>query len=105
MPDKHDFHKDWEIAKKHLVKFSKEAVKVAKKSEKEIFRLSKISKIQIDSTAAGLKKEQLYYLIGKEYIASKDPASSEKLKRLVEDLDKLTKKQASLKSKLKSEKL
>lgn len=97
-----DFKKEWEKTKKQLIKFGKEATEIAQKGEKEIVEFSRKSKIQIDSTALQLKKEKLYYLIGKEYVKSKDSETpSTKLNKLVADLKKAEKSQNSLKSKLK----
>jgi len=48
MPRQYDFKKEWEKTRAQLVKFSKEAVNVAKKGEKELVAFSRKSKLQID---------------------------------------------------------
>ena len=63
----YDFKKEWEKTKEQLVKFSKEAAIVAKKGEEELIKFSHRSKLHVDSTTASLKKEHLYYQIGKEF--------------------------------------
>ena len=73
MPTQYDFKKEWEKTRNQLVKFSKEATKVAQKGEKELIAFSRKSKLHVDSTAISLKKEHLYYLVGKEYIKSDTP--------------------------------
>jgi len=91
--------------KNQLTKFSKEAVRVAKKGEQELIKFSRQSKLHVDATAIGLKKEKLYYMIGKEYMQSKDlEKESPKLTKLVIELNQANKKQSVLKRKLKSPK-
>ncbi len=100
MSAQYDFKKEWEAAKKQILKFSKEAAKLTKKGEQEIIKFSKISKLHIDATTLGIKKEKLYYLIGKEYIMSKDPAKSAKLTKMVADLKALEEGRKSIQFKL-----
>ena len=105
MGKQYDFKKEWEKTKKSLIKFSKEAAEVAKKGEAELIKISKQSKLHIDSTATTLKKEKLYYLIGKEYAKAKNPAKpSAKLVKLMEELKELNKEQKALKGKLQGKK-
>ena len=105
MADKHDYRKDWEKTKKQLLKFSKEAMEVVKKGEEELIKLTKKSKFHIDSTAISLKKEKLYYLIGKEYVkAEKGPKGKEKIKKLVSESKAADKEWKELKEKIKKNK-
>ena len=102
MPTQYDFKKEWEKTRNQLAKFSKEAVKMAKKGEKEIVEFSRKSKMHVDTTAISLKKEHLYYLIGKEY--TKENASAQptpKLSKLLNKLKKADKEQQALKRKMK----
>ncbi|MCA9398215.1 MAG: hypothetical protein KC618_00585 [Candidatus Omnitrophica bacterium] len=97
-----DFKKEWEKTKKKLIEFSKEASEIAKKGEKEIAKITQQSKLHLDSTAINLKKEKLYYQIGKEYVKSRNPAKpTAKLQNFVEDVKKLEREQKSLKRKIK----
>ena len=101
MSDQIDYKKEWERTKKQLVVFSKEMAELAKKGEKEFVKFSKRSKLHIDSTAIGLKKEHLYYQIGKEYVVSNTPAEpTPKLKKLIDEVRKSDKQQKELKTKL-----
>jgi len=105
MPGQYDFKKEWEKTKNQLTKFSTEAAKVAKKGEKELIKFSRQSKLHIDATAISLKKEKLYYMIGKEYMQSKDlEKEAPKLAKLVMELEKATTRQSALKRKLKTPK-
>jgi len=102
MAENHDFKKDWEKTKVQLQKLSKEAAKAAKKGEEQLVKFSRRSKLHIDSTAMTLKKEQLFYRIGKEYVSLKEAGiPSVKLKKLVSDLDNANKEQSTIKDKLK----
>ncbi|MFT7538701.1 MAG: hypothetical protein ACI9F2_000852 [Lysobacterales bacterium] len=103
MSGQFDYKKEWEKTKVQLLKFGKEATVLAKKGEEELVKFSKKSKIQIDSTAAGLKIEKLYYVIGKEYVALKDRAvPSAKLIKFLSDVEALELEQKNLRSKLKT---
>ena len=105
MPGQYDFKKEWEKTKNQLTKFSKEAARVAKKGEEELIKFSRQSKLHVNATAISLKKEKLYYMIGKEYMQSKDlEKESPKLVKLVTELKKANKKQSVLKHKLKPSK-
>lgn len=101
MPVQYDFKKEWAKTRDQLVKFSKEAVEIAKKGEKELARFSRRGKLHIDATAVTLKKEHLYYLIGKEYAKMKNPAEpTPKLTNLLEELKKADREQQTLNRKL-----
>lgn len=102
MPKQYDFKKEWEQTRNQLAKFSKEAVEIAKKGEKELVKFSRKSKLHIDATAISLKKEHLYYLIGKEYSQAEAPErSTPKLTKLMAELNKADEEQLALKRKLK----
>ena|SRR3989338_3929003 len=97
----YDFKKEWERTRTELTKFSKEAIKVAKKGEKELVAFSKRGKLHVDSTALSLRKEKLYYLIGKEYVqAENHEQTTPKLQKLLNELSQADKKQQALKRKL-----
>lgn len=105
MPKEHDFQKDWEKAKKQLNQFSQEAMVLAKKGEQEFLKLSHRGKLHMDSTAIDLKREQLYYLIGKEYVnagASAQPTAA--MAKLLDEMEKIGKKQKVVRSELKNTK-
>jgi len=105
MPKQYDFKKEWEKTKTQLIKFSKEAAVIAKKGEKELVKFSRKGKLHVDATSISLKKEHLYYLIGKEYVrgeGSDQPTA--KLTKLVGELKKADKEQQTLKRRLKVEK-
>lgn len=96
-----DLKREWEKTKKQLQKFSQEAIVLAKKGEDEIVKFSHKGKLQLDSTAIGLKIEHLYYLVGKEYFRSRElQGPSSELKRLVGQIKKLEKEQRSVKVKI-----
>lgn len=102
MPNEAGYRKEWEKTKKQLIQFSKEALEVAKKGEKELIKLSKKSKLHIDSTAISLQKEKLYYLIGKEYVKTDGTKkSAATLKKLVAELRAAEKEQKALQGKIK----
>ena len=105
MTAQYDFKKEWEKTRAQLNKFSKEAVKMAKQGEKELIEFSRKSKLHVDSTAISLKKEHLYYLIGKEYASAQAPAQpTEKLTKLLSELKKADRQQLALKRKIERKK-
>ena len=105
MPGQYDFKKEWEKTRAQLAKFSREAVNVAKKGEKGFIKFSRKSKLHIDTTALSLRKEHLYYLIGKEYAHAENPEkSTPKLAKLMGELNKANKKQLALKRKIQTKK-
>ncbi len=105
MPGQYDFKKEWEKTRLQLARFSKEAATVAKKGEKELVKFSRKSKLHIDATAISLKKEHLYYLIGKEYTKTGAPAEpTAKLVKLMGEIKKADKEQQVLSRKLKAKK-
>lgn len=103
MSGQYDFKKELEKTKSQLIKFSKEAIEIAKKGEEEILKFSKRGKLHVDATAVNLKKEKLLYLIGKEYVEKKFPEKpTGKLKTLVDEFGEISKEQKSIKRKLKT---
>jgi len=94
-----NFQKDWETIRKKLVDFSEDALKLAHKGEKEIVRLSAEGKKALDSATLSMKKEQLFYLVGKEYIKAKCPGQpNARISKLLEEFNTLEKKQRKLKT-------
>lgn len=105
MASNFDFKKEWEKTKHQLLLLSQEAVEVAKKSEKELLKLSKTGKMHIDSTAVTLKIEHLYYLIGKEYVKSKRSTKAKAtLEKYVKELEAVNKEAKAIKTKLSTKK-
>ena len=103
MSKQYDFKKEWPKIKKELIRINQEAIKVAKKGQKELVKISHKGRLQIDSTALNLKREHLYHLIGKEYVKSNCPdTQSPKIKKLVHEVRKLDKHIAILKRKIKA---
>ena len=103
MPKEHDFKKDWQKTRQQLTQFSKEALILAKKGEQEFIKFSHRGKLYLDSTAIDLKREQLYYLIGKEYVNAQAPAQpTTAMAKLLDDIARIDKEQKALRSELKS---
>ena len=103
MPTQYDFKKEWEKTRKQLTKFSQEAIEVAQKGEKELVRLSRVGKLHVDSAALGLKKERLFYLIGKEYVKANAPEKpTPQLDKFLSELKKADKEQENLQVKMKN---
>ena len=102
---KYNFKKEWPKVQKQLNEFSAEAMKVLKKGEKEIIRLSEEGKVRLDATASGLKKEHLLYLIGKEFVRSgPKTVKSAKLRKLLAELKNLEAQLKVLSRKIKATK-
>ncbi len=102
MPKEHDFKKDWEKARKQLNLISKEALVLAKKGEQEFVKLSHRGKLHLNSTTIDLKREQLYYLIGKEYVKASAPAQpTATITKLLGELERIDKEQKAVRSELK----
>ncbi|MBI5150885.1 MAG: hypothetical protein HZA28_08985 [Candidatus Omnitrophica bacterium] len=98
-----DLKKEWGKAKEQLTQFGKEAMDLAKKGEKEFVKFSRRSKLQLDSTAMDLKREQLYYLIGREYVRANAPERpTEALGRFLGEVEKVNDEQKKLRIKLKN---
>jgi hypothetical protein len=103
MGQQYDFREEWEKTKKKLLIIGKNAVKAAQKGEEELKKLPQIGKMHLDSTTANLKKEHLYYLIGKEYVERKVKCDcpSSQLKKLLDEVKSLEREQKSIGRKLK----
>lgn len=103
MPKKHDFQQDWGKAREQIAHLGKEAMVLAKQGEKELVKFSRRSKLQLDSTAMDLKREQLYYLIGKEYVRANAPEKpTEALSKFLGETEKINKEQEKLRVKLRN---
>lgn len=99
----HDFKKDWDKIKERLIAMSQEAKVLAKKGEKELIKFSHKSKLHIDATSLTLKKEKLFYHIGKEYVRAKNSGkTSQKMSDMLEELSQVEKQERSLKRKIKA---
>jgi hypothetical protein len=97
-----NFQKEWEKTKSQLMKFSEQAVILAKKGEKEVVKLSRRGKLHIDSSAATLKKDRLFFLIGREYVKSKCPGEhSAAMKKHLAELHKINAELRNIKINLK----
>ena len=88
-----EFSKMLDQAKEGLQKFGKEVSVLAKKSEKEIVKASKIGKIQVDMMGLGMQKEKLYYDIGKNIASLKNKKSLD-----IPELDSFWKKLRAIES-------
>ena len=98
---KQDFKKNWPKAQKQLKEFGQEALVVAEKGKKGLVRFSKESKLRINLTSCELKKEHLYYLIGKEFVKENFPSEpGEKLKKLLEEIKKVEHEEKQLKEEI-----
>lgn len=105
MPENYDFKSEWPKIKKKLVNLSQEAMVLAKKGEEELVKFSHKSKLHIDATAFRLKKEKLYYRIGKEYVKTgKLKEISITMKKMLEELKDIEKGESALKKEMKAEK-
>jgi hypothetical protein len=103
MTEQYDFKKEWPKIKKKLMEVSQEAVVLAKKGEVELIKFSQKSKLHVDAAALNLKKEKLFYQIGKEYVRLKCPGEKTgKLKSLVDELDAVSLEEKALKRKIKA---
>jgi predicted hydrocarbon binding protein len=101
MSEKYDFKKEWPNIKKKLVSMSQEAIVLAKKGEEELVKFSQKSKLHIDATSLNLKKEKLFYQIGKEYVKAKCPAAkTAKLTKFMEELAQIEKEERVLRRRI-----
>jgi hypothetical protein len=97
-----DLKKEWPKMQAELVRIGREAQKLAKEGERELRYFTQQSKLQVDKGALALKKEHLFYLVGKQYV--KDGASAvpgATLKELLEQLVKLEDEEARVAQQLK----
>ena len=100
--EKFDFQQEWPKIKKKLVEMSQEAMVLAKKGEKELVKFSQKSKLHLDAAGLNLKKEKLFYQIGKEYVKSKGAQENAKMKKLLEEITVVEKEERLLKRQIKS---
>jgi len=84
---KKDFEKMWLETKHQVLKLSKETLDLLKKGEKEVVKASGKAKISLEVMVLKAKKEQLYYLIGKEIVKSGKTTKVDKLIKEVKDLN------------------
>lgn len=102
MENQYDFKKEWESTKQVLMKFSKEAVTMAKKGEEELVKFSKKANLYVNAKSMDLQKEKLIYQIGREYVKSlNEPTKPNSLDKIVKELNVLEKKSEALKQKIK----
>ncbi len=100
---RNDFKQDWTKIKENLLDFSQQALDMAKKGEEQLIKFSQKGRLHLNSAALKLKKEHLYHLIGQEYIRAKCPAApTPKLKRLIDELNKIDQERKILARKIKS---
>lgn len=83
---KKDFEKMFRDTKNQLVKLSGETMELLKKGEKEVVKASGKAKINFEIMLLKVKKEQLYYLIGKEAVKKGKTAKVAKLIKEVKDM-------------------
>ncbi|MBL7198332.1 MAG: hypothetical protein ISS47_09585 [Candidatus Omnitrophica bacterium] len=61
-----NIEKMWPEVKDKLYKIGKDALELAKYGERKVIKLSKKSKLQFELVTLQLKREHLYYKLGKE---------------------------------------
>ena len=98
---KQDFEKMWLETKQQVLKLSKETLNLLKKGEKEVVRASGKAKVGFEIMVLKAKKEQLYYLIGKEAVKKGKSNKASKLINEVRDLSKQIAAQKKLLKKVK----
>jgi vacuolar-type H+-ATPase subunit H len=88
-----DFNKIWQETKEQLVQLSKDTTDFLKRGEEEISKVSGQAKKNFENMVLKLKKEQLFYFVGKEaYKLLKNkrvPKAS--LKKLIEEVKNIDK--------------
>jgi hypothetical protein len=103
MTKQYDFKQEWPKIKKKLMDVSQEAVLLAKKGEAELVKFSVKSKLHVDAAALNIKKEKLFYQVGKEYIRMKCPGEKPgKLKALINELQTVEQEEKVLKRKMRN---
>ena len=97
-----DFTKLLNQTKERVKEFGKEVGVLAKKSEKEIIKASKVGKTQLDIIGLNMQKEKLYYDIGKKVASlnAKKKLDIEALEPYWKKLHKLAKDARSKKREL-----
>ena len=88
-----DFEKIWRDTKVQVFKFSKETLDLLKKGEKEVVKASGKAKINFEIMLSKLKREQLFYIIGKESFKSskKKRGSGARVAKLVKEVKEIEK--------------
>jgi len=103
MTIKYDFKEQWPKIKKQLMEFGQETLELTKKGEEHLIRLSRQGKLRIDATTKEIRKEQLYYLIGKTYVKAGCPGEKNtKLKKIIDELRRVNQQKKSIRSQIKS---
>jgi len=106
-----EFKKEWPKIKNQLDRLSKEALKLTKKGEEQLKRLSyegKLRSILLNiynhtTPDRDFKKERLYYLLGKAYIKSGCPGEkTAELRRLINEFRQISKDKRRIKSEIQS---
>lgn len=88
---------------KELERIGTEAQKMAQEGERELKYFIHQSKLQIDKGTIALKKEHIFYLIGKQYVKDGAPAvPGAELKDLLDRLIKLEEKEQGVATEIKS---
>jgi len=92
---KTDFHKEmqkaWADTSRNLRALGEETKKIAKKGERELVKVSKKGKIQMDIWGLNVKKERLVYQIGKKVVeqSKKGKMRTDVLRRMCQKVDVL----------------
>ena len=103
MSKQYDFKGEWEKTRERLTKFSKDALEVAKKGEKELVKFSRLGKLQVDAPAVGLKSDQLYYLAGRAHVQASTPEKpTPAIAKLLDELKAVEGQQKAIRTKLKN---
>ena len=87
MAKKKDFEQIFSDTKDQLMKLSKETMEMLKKGEEEVVKASGKAKLNFEIMLLKVKKEQLYYLIGKEAVKKNKSAKMDRLAKDIKDID------------------
>jgi hypothetical protein len=100
---KQSIEKMWPDIRKRLRKISSDALELAKYSEDKVKKLSQKSKLQFELVALQLKREQLYYKLGKTActLLNTGKLKTKELKALHTQIIDLTRRISSTKKGLK----
>jgi hypothetical protein len=102
---KNDLGKEWARIKGQLLDYSQQALAMAHKGEEQLVKFSRQGILHLDATALRLRKEELCHRIGQEYMRAKCPAvPTPKLKRLIDEFNKMETERKALAKKLKATK-
>ncbi len=98
-----NIEKMWPEVKDKLYKIGKDALELAKYGERKVIKLSKKSKLQFELVTLQLKREHLYYKLGKETISllKKGVIKNKKLKSMYGQISILDKQIGSTKRNIK----